>query len=62
MLCCVTCNNPKNNQPFWEFLDKKNYELFNKSTTICLFEDEKLIETINMGIGSGLLIVFYCYY
>ena len=50
MLCCVTCNKAKSNQPFLEFLDKKNYKLLDKNSPICLIEDEKVIETIKMGI------------
>ena len=27
VLCCLTCNKAKASHPFWEFLNKKNYEL-----------------------------------
>ena len=62
VLCCVTCNKAKCSQPFFEFLDKKNYELLNKNSTICLIEDEKVGETIKMGIVGGLSIVFHRYH
>ena len=62
MLCCVTCNKAKSNQPFLEFLDKKNYKLLDKNSPICLIEDEKVIETIKMGIVGWPSIVFYRYH
>ena len=62
VLCCVTCNKAKASQPIWEFLDKKNYELLNRNSTICLIEDENVIETVKMGIVGGPSIVFHRYH
>ena len=36
--------------------------MLNKNTTICLIEDEKVIETIKMGIVGGPSIVFHRYH
>ena len=59
VLCCVTCNKAKASQTFWEYLDKTNYEMLEKNSTICLIEDEKVIETITMGIVGRPSIVFH---